>query len=566
MRRSSHRPLSKENPEILEPEPIEPNSPEPEIAESVESGSPAPKRYGPRPAKLPLWDFLEDDARDSDGTVSVLYRLEPVISRRHKSHFIAQKTGKLTRQDILREFGSGVYDLYVKDVNKKLLYHDQLSLHHHQFPPQVNPDELIAGDPANEVYFKTWGKKSADGDKGDKGAAASDMNTVLNTVLDKAGAFDPKLAELWESTAQQRDELSKELAKKNAPPDVLATIKAIKDLLPALSAAPAPSSDKSEALAIIAALKGMQPNPPDPLAVMRQAKDLFAPAAATEQGHESPRNHIQELDQILGFAQKLAALRVNSGGRNGWDVGLDFVRELGPNIVQPTLQFISNLMVLNKQGGGIASGMAQPAGTSGAAPMPTFDPYSRSDLLRQHAQNLNRQTAPATAGPTPPGAPFNPYTATGDQLKQHAQAQNSPPAAAPHQTAVTPDGAAGMQQGASPPPTQGPAPANATLLPLLQNYGGLILNALNSGVPGYEFADNVARLFGNATHAMIANHGEQVLAENMLAIPELAMFGELRLRRFSNEFVNYEEFLDQEGVEDDDHSSTETNTRASGRQ
>ena len=112
-------PLGKENPEILEPEfggPIEVKPPEPELAEPE---SPAPKRYGPRPAKLPLWDFLEDNARDSDGTVTVLYRLEPVISRRHKSHFIAQKTGKLTRQDILQEFGSGVYDLYVKDVNKK---------------------------------------------------------------------------------------------------------------------------------------------------------------------------------------------------------------------------------------------------------------------------------------------------------------------------------------------------------------------------------------------------------------------------------------------------------------
>jgi hypothetical protein len=235
-------------------------------------------------------------------------------------------------------------------------------------------------------------------------------------------------------------------------------------------------------------------------------------------------------------------------------VGLDFVRELGPNIVQPGLQFISNLMVLNKGGG-----MTQPIGTPGAPPMTAaFDPYSRPDLLRQHAQNLNRQATPTTAGPTPPGAPFNPYTATGDQSKQHAQAQNSPPATAPNQTPVTPDGGASgrMQQG-------GPAPPNEMLL-LLQNYGGLILNALNSGVPGYDFADNVARLFGNATHAMIANHGEQVLAENMLAIPELAMFGEFRLRRFAHEFVNYEEFLDQdqEGDEGDDHSSTNEPKRA----
>ena len=112
--------------------------------------------------KRPLWDFLEEDERDTDGTVTVLYRLAPVINRRHKEHFIAQKNGKLTRQDLLREFGSGEYDLYVKDVNKNLVYHEKLPLHHHQFPPRVNPAELVLGDPANEVYLDAW-KKSADG-------------------------------------------------------------------------------------------------------------------------------------------------------------------------------------------------------------------------------------------------------------------------------------------------------------------------------------------------------------------------------------------------------------------
>src|SRR5262249_44942386 len=43
------------------------------------------------------------------------------------------------------------------------------------------------------------------------------------------------------------------------------------------------------------------------------------------------------------------------------------------------------------------------------------------------------------------------------------------------------------------------------LMPLLQNYGGLVLNALNGQVPGFEFADNLVRLFGGATHASIAN-------------------------------------------------------------
>jgi hypothetical protein len=191
-------------------------------------------------------------------------------------------------------------------------------------------------------------------------------------------------------------------------------------------------------------------------------------------------------------------------------------------------------MVLNK--GGVMP-QQQPAGTPGAAPMPAaFDPYSRPDLLRQHAQNVNRQAATATAGANPPAAPN--------------QAQGAPSGVAQ----------AGMEQGSSAPPAgQGTAAPNE-LLTLLQSYGGLILGALNNGTPGYEFADNVARLFGTATVAMISNHGEQVLADGMLAVPELAMFGEPRLRRFSHEFVHFEEFL--EGDEGNDHDTTETRTNA----
>src|SRR5215831_20746008 len=107
----------------------------------------------------------------------------------------------------------------------------------------------------------------------------------------------------------------------------------------------------------------MQPNPPDPLAMLRQAKDLFA---APEHNAEPARNHIAELDQILGFAQKLAALRVtNAGERRGWDVGLDFAKELGT----PILNLLNNVLVLRSQSRP-ASGMS-PAAT----PPSSFDPY-----------------------------------------------------------------------------------------------------------------------------------------------------------------------------------------------
>jgi len=542
------------NPELVE-------FPDPKSADAESSASKPsePKPSKAKPTKLPLWDFLEADERDTDGTTTVLYRLEPVINRKHGEHFISKKNGKLTREAILEEFGSGVYHLFVKDVNNKLLYKEQAPFHHHAFPPRMDPAEVVAGDPRNEVYFRTWGKKATDGDKSDKGpSASSDMNTVLNTVLDKTGSFDPKLADLWEKTARERDDLSKLLAQKNAPPDFVAQAKAFKELFPqafqpAVVTAPAPQSDKSEALAIIAAMKGMQP---DQMAMLAQAKQLFVPAQPAIDG-------LSQFREIFGFALDLVDARGGGGGggrRSGWDVGVDILKEGGQHVLQPALAFIQNMMLLSKnQGVGATPPIPSPTPTTTPS---AFDPYQNPQATRAYANTLNSQQSQQQppAGQSPSAQP------SFGQPASPPPPSPAPPPPSPHQTPAT-SAPAGMQQGASAPPPQSPASPNEMLLPLLQNYGGLIQNALNGGVPGYDFADNVASLFGNATHAMIANHGEQVLAENMLAIPELAMFGEFRLRRFAHEFVNYEEFLDQEeGVEDDDHGSTETNTRVSGRQ
>jgi hypothetical protein len=61
---------------------------------------------------------------------------------------------------------------------------------------------------------------------------------------------------------------------------------------------------------------------------------------------------------------------------------------------------------------------------------------------------------------------------------------------------------------------------------VLQQYGVLVVQTLNSGVPGYDFADLIVGLLGNATHAMISAHGDDALVRTMLVIPELALFGE----------------------------------------
>jgi hypothetical protein len=104
----------------------------------------------------------------------------------------------------------------------------------------------------------------------------------------------------------------------------------------------------------------------------------------------------------------------------------------------------------------------------------------------------------------------------------------------------------------SPPPSGAAAPPNGQpsqpneLTQLLAAYGGLVVNALNTGTTGADFGEWLASGFGNAMHAMIAGQGEDALTQAMLGIPELALFGEARLRKFAFEFCHFEEIFEKE--------------------
>jgi hypothetical protein len=54
---------------------------------------------------------------------------------------------------------------------------------------------------------------------------------------------------------------------------------------------------------------------------------------------------------------------------------------------------------------------------------------------------------------------------------------------------------------------------------------------------------------------MISAHGEDALVRTMVSIPEIALFGESRLRTFTKEFINYEAYLEQVSEEEDETES-----------
>jgi hypothetical protein len=438
-----------------------------------------------------------------------VYRRWPRVSKDGQPHYIGVHREALDEAAIKALYGSGRY-LCKLNNEKRTIDERGIEIMDLNSPPKLSADELM--DCAeNERYYKLWPPapvipKPADGANGNDAAVKELVGLLKTVVVDKGKSEPDDVKNTLIAWALQQAGKQSEL---NSPAAIANVITAIKDVLPN-PAKENRSSEKSEILAVIAAFKDMQPRQQNPLEVLHQAKELFAPAAQTE------RNHLAELDQILGFAQKLASLRGGGGDRNSWDIALDFTKEIGG----PVLQMINNFMGLRM---GQSGAMQQPAPVGPAAgPPAAFDPYANQAALRSHAARMNAQAAAAPQSPQPSPAP----------------PANAPP--------PPPNGA--------PPPA---APANGLLganeiQPLLAQFGGLVLNALNSNTGGHYFARNVTELVGVGTHAMIAHHGEEVLVANMMAVPELAMFGEARLRRFAHEFTHFEELLaNEEGEEDE---------------
>jgi hypothetical protein len=201
-------------------------------------------------------------------------------------------------------------------------------------------------------------------------------------------------------------------------------------------------------------------------------------------------DEFDRLDKVLGFAQRLSEMKGGGGRRSSpWELGLDYAKEL----LVPGLQTLNNFLATRR---GVPV-MPAGAGVAPVAPTAAFDPYRNPEALRAHASTL------------------------------------------------------AAQQAAPPEATNGPAAPAGSLLGLVQQYGDLVVNALNNGTPGYDFADYVAGLLGHATHATIAGQGEDALLQVMLTMPQLSLFGEPRLRTFVHEFIHYEEFLKESEDEEE---------------
>ena len=429
-----------------------------------------------------------------------VYRLKPRIIRQLRDpearNYIDVLTDTPTLEYFINTHGGGTYLLRAADVSRKepanQLFKCVFDIDINQYEPKLNYEELDINARENMAYVQMLQHKGILNDKGhvvtNNPQTQSGTNGGLNAeVIKEILGFVSKLTADQQANLRARlgsddDTISKSvgqiLLEKMKQDDPSKQVQMLSGLLTALKEIVGTSKDSKTSDINFAQVFQMQ-------AEQRKTDLEYIKLVLESRKEPNPEGAGQfaQFQQMFNFAKDVMDLGRGGGGqRSGWDVGLDYAKELGV----PILQTINNLFSMRN---------GNPAAPITPNPTGAFDPYRDQAALRAHAASLKQP------GQAPPGA--------------------TPGTAMP--------------------------PANE-LTVLLQQSTALLVNALNNGTPGYAFADYFTGLMGTAPHAMISAQGEQALVTAALAIPELAMFGEPRLRTFAKEFINFEEFLAQAEV------------------
>jgi len=238
-----------------------------------------------------------------------LYRLAPRIDSQSESAYIEKRNSPFDVDDVLQAHGSGRYMAILKDtsVRKKVADH-KFSVYHQNLPPKVDPAHVLRV-PENESYWNSWGKQTAEPTNGTHAAAAPvnggamqseaavaairEMAEVAKRAQDapERPVADPRLMELWESTAKDRDELAQKLADRQT--SNIDPMKVLDQVLSTAERLRGPSSQESPMILVrevLSTVKAMQEAGPQGKAVnpMESFKEFVATAQLMKEAFGNP--------------------------------------------------------------------------------------------------------------------------------------------------------------------------------------------------------------------------------------------------------------------------------------
>ena len=444
-----------------------------------------------------------------------VYRDYPRIIRQLKDpdakNYIDCQSQPIDMDYMIEHHGGGKYSVMVTDVeirgNGNKLFDCDFEISSTKHPPKLNYEELDVNAKQNMAYVQLLQYKGILDGKGHPMTAQPPAGAGTNPdVIKQVLEFVSKM------TFDQQEALRHQIS-----PDERSLSKSLGELLLQKIQQDDPSKQLAGLMAVIDKVLASKPAD-NSNAQFLQLLEFINKTNANQQQiqNESNRTYLAMIEKLIEASRKPEPQPVSNpqleqleqlftfaerlsglrgGGRGGPRSGWDIGLDYVREFGVPLMQTIANVMTLGRAPNGIPMPSAGTTAGAGATPV-AFDPYANPAAMQALARNA---------------------------------AANNPAQTAPND-----------------------------LMVMLNQAGGLIVNALNNGTPGYHFADYLIGLMGVATHANIAAYGEPALLQTLLSVPQIAVFGEPRLAAFVHEFLNYQQFLDEEDGQQDNQPMEQT--------
>ena len=379
-----------------------------------------------------------------------VYRVWPIIDRKDGQHFLAKVNEPFDPDYILRNWGSGKYHLKLNNQQGKTLATTTISCHNPDFPPRVDPAEVVVSDPRNDQYFKVWAKRQEAEPESiritDSSAVGQAMQELGRIAREKP-TVDKALADLYLETAKARDSLVEKIGSKqdSGVADHLLALEKFLNLVERLQSKERPTQTVNQFAtveAILSLVEKLRPTEQarNPVAQLKEMVDL-----------------VGSLKETFGTSES-EGVTTNHEGTSAWER----VAAMAFDSIKPAMPAIGNVIALK---------LAQ------------------------------TQTAPPKTSPTATGNQFsniNPSGVTPSTQPTPSQSAERPPA----ETGAT-----------------GSTPIAADLM--LHQLATLAIGALNLGMTGEQFAEQLSYRYGGAIYDQITAIPQEQLFSAIKVTPQV---------------------------------------------
>lgn len=435
------------------------------------------------------WEYLESFSEAMWKHVDIyLYRAWPVINRDpfNIARFPTAELPRLTKEVLIKTFGSGDYKILATDVNKTVkgkggkFFEAYFSYRVPDYPPVVVIEELDTNHKNNRNYVD---KLRAEGKLNSDGSLKMNQPVV-------AGGNDPALMALVTQLVKQISEAKNQVAKDPTVDALSSMYMKTHEQSMQLLKDQVKSDDPDKLVKMLAALKEMMPKAESGNSMLEVVVKMQGDMARIQaEGAKSREELMMKMFETMNAKKE-------EGGIKEQIETFQMMKEVFGNGGEGANSTPKWWEVAIEQGAPIVG--------------KAFDMMLAVMSIKNYEAGLKKTGNPVNANPT-------------QQQQQVVQ-----PVIESGKVVEMPKQEETQQQ------TQ--------FGQLLKQYGGLILNAINTGTSGDDFASSLEGMFGVLTYNQIAALGKDGIIAEMKGVPEFwdKVAGTPGVvEKFVDEFIEY---------------------------